>query len=244
MGERGTSALRLRSATRKARASCEGPTSLPLGVMPFPVYEEATDELGPGHTLLMFTDGLIERPGEPLDAGLERLVAAVNGTSARPQRLCDSVLARLVPAGGAPDDVALLALHSPPLTNRFHLELPAEPDKLAPMRALLHRWLRHVEASDVDVAQITTATGEAAANAIEHGVAGARGAFMIDGSAEGGVVAISVTDAGSWRPERSEGRGRGLVLMRAMMDSVEVVPGPEGTAVKMQRRLGSGAAGV
>ena len=81
--------------------------------------------------------------------------------------------------------MALLALHSPPLTNRFHIELPAEPDKLASMRALLHRWLRHVEASDMDIAQITTATGEAAANAIEHGGSGQQAAFAVFGSAEG-----------------------------------------------------------
>ena len=113
-------------------------------------------------------------------------------------------------------------------TSRFHLRAArragqARPDaRAAAPLAASRGGLRRGRRRD------PTATGEAAANAIEHGVAGARGAFMIDGSAEGGVVAISVTDAGSWRPERSEGRGRGLVLMRAMMDSVEVVPGAGG----------------
>ena len=65
-----------------------GPTSLPLGVMPFPVYEEATTELGPGQTLLMFTDGLVERPGELLDAGLERLASAVGDTGVGPTAGC------------------------------------------------------------------------------------------------------------------------------------------------------------
>jgi PAS domain S-box-containing protein len=222
----------------------DGPTSLPLGVMPFPVYEEAAAGLDPGQTLLMFTDGLVERPGELLDDGLTRLTGAVAGAGARPQRLCDGVLARLVPPGGAPDDVALLALHSPPLTNRLHLELPPEPDRLAPMRALLHRWLRHVEASDVDIAEITSATGEAAANAIEHGGATGKAPFAVDGSAEEGEVTISVSDTGTWRPEREDGRGRGLVLMRAMMDVVEVVPGSGGTVVRMRRRLRGGAGGA
>ena len=81
-----------------------------------------------------------------------------------------------------------------------------------------------------------------------HGIRGRRrhghhAAFAVFGSAEAGEVAISVTDSGNWRPERSDGRGRGLVLMRAMMDVVEIVPGAEGTTVRMQRRLGSGAGG-
>ena len=202
--------------------------------------------MAPGQTLLMFTDGLVERPGELLDAGLARLAARRRRRRRAARSASATACSRgWCPPGGASDDVALLALHSPPLTNRFHLELPAEPDKLASMRALLHRWLRHVEASDLDIAQITTATGEAAANAIEHGRARPRRApSQSSGSAEGGEVAISVHDSGNWRPERSDGRGRGLVLMRAMMDGVEIEPGAGGDdACGCSRRLGSGARG-
>jgi len=47
-----------------------------------------------------------------------------------------------------------------------------------------------------------------------------------------------VRDKGSWREgTRAEG-GRGLILMRALMDAVDVEPGPEGTTVRMRRRLG------
>jgi anti-sigma regulatory factor (Ser/Thr protein kinase) len=52
-----------------------------------------------------------------------------------------------------------------------------------------------------------------------------------------------VRDYGSWRPERGDERGRGLVLMRALMDTVEVTPSAEGTTVRLRRRLSGGDGG-
>jgi anti-sigma regulatory factor (Ser/Thr protein kinase) len=46
-----------------------------------------------------------------------------------------------------------------------------------------------------------------------------------------------VRDFGAWRSPREGDRGRGLSLMRALMDTVDVVPGPEGTTVRMRRTL-------
>jgi anti-sigma regulatory factor (Ser/Thr protein kinase) len=82
---------------------------------------------------------------------------------------------------------------------------------------------------------VVTACGEAATNAIEH--AGAGTPFEITGQVEGRRVDIAVRDFGAWRAPREGDRGRGLSLMRALMDSVEVVPTEEGTTVRMQRTL-------
>jgi anti-sigma regulatory factor (Ser/Thr protein kinase) len=218
----------------------EGPSSVPLGVMSYPAYEAAETEMPLGGTVLLYTDGLVERPGELLDRGLDRLSAAVRGERVGPQRLCDHVVEQLVPAAGASDDVALLALCSPQLCDSFELELGSEPGELASMRALLRRWLRHAESDDVEIAEILTATGEAAANAIEHGGSITGGPpFEVTGRLDDGEVEIVVRDSGGWRRrQRSEG-GRGLVLMRALMDSVEVDPGVDGTTVRMRRRIGA-----
>jgi serine phosphatase RsbU (regulator of sigma subunit) len=54
-------------------AYAEGPAGSPLGVVPFPTYEEATVSLGPGSTVLLYTDGLVERPEAPLEEGLSWL---------------------------------------------------------------------------------------------------------------------------------------------------------------------------
>jgi anti-sigma regulatory factor (Ser/Thr protein kinase) len=144
-------------------------------------------------------------------------------------------LAELVPDIGAPDDVALLTLRTIPMADRFLVELPTEPEALASMRALLRRWLRDVEGSEQEIAEVITACGEAATNAIEH--AGAGTPFEISGNIDGRSVEIEVRDFGAWRPAREGDRGRGLSLMRALMDTVDVASNSEGTAVRMQRTL-------
>jgi len=213
----------------------EGGASVPLGVLPFPDFQEVSAPIDQGATVVLYTDGLVERPGEHIDTGLDRLAEVVRGASTDPQEICDLVLDQMVPEAGAPDDVALLTLRTIPMADRFRVELPTEPEALASMRALLRRWLRHVEGSEEEITEVLTACGEAATNAIEH--AGAGTPFEVRGQADGRTVEISVRDFGTWRSPREGDHGRGLSLMRSLMDTVDVVPGPEGTTVRMQRTL-------
>jgi PAS domain S-box-containing protein len=217
----------------------EGPRAVPLGVMPYVSYEAGERDLPPGASLVLYTDGLVERPGESIDDGLERLREAAVAAGDGVERLCRDILRGLVPGGASADDVALLALHIPMLTERFALELACDPSRLAPMRSLLRRWLRHAGGSPDEVMEILTATGEAAANAIEHGRTGSDPALEVVGTARAGEIEISISDHGRWREGGSSDgdRGRGLVLMRALMDSVDVTPSPGGTTVRMRRRL-------
>ncbi|GAB3691720.1 SpoIIE family protein phosphatase [Angustibacter aerolatus] len=72
-------------------------------------------ELPVGSTLLLYTDGLVERRGEDLDAGLERLrrfVGDAVGRGLSLEDVCDAVVDRL--ASDAEDDVALLAVRAHP----------------------------------------------------------------------------------------------------------------------------------
>jgi serine phosphatase RsbU (regulator of sigma subunit) len=55
----------------------ERPRGMLLGACAAPPYEEAECLLEPGDRLLLYTDGLVERPGEGLDLGLERLARAM-----------------------------------------------------------------------------------------------------------------------------------------------------------------------
>lgn len=216
----------------------EGAGSVPLGVLPFPTYEEASAPMVPGSTLLLYTDGLVERPGEHIDDGMAELAARVREAPEDPNALCDHLLATLVPAGGALDDVAILTLRNLPVPESFSAEFPAEPESLAPMRSTLRRWLTHVGAGEMEIAEITTACGEAATNSIEHGGASGDASFEVSGSHNGGEIEIAVRDHGSWRPERPGDHGRGLDLMRTLMDTVSVNPTEEGTVVSLRRRLG------
>jgi anti-sigma regulatory factor (Ser/Thr protein kinase) len=216
----------------------DGAGSVPLGVLPFPTYEEASAPMAPGSTLLLYTDGLVERPGENIDDGMAELAARVREAPEDPDALCDHLLATLVPAGGAMDDVAILTLRNLPVPESFSAEFPAEPEALAPMRSMLRRWLSHAGADELEIAEITTACGEAATNAIEHGGASGDTSFEVSGSHNGGQIEIAVRDHGSWRPERPGDHGRGLDLMRTLMDTVSVKPTEEGTVVSLRRRLG------
>jgi PAS domain S-box-containing protein len=220
----------------------EGGSSVPLGVLPFPDFEEVEVAVEPGAAVVLYTDGLVERPGEHIDSGLDRLAALVREGPADPQGICDHLLSELVPDGGPTDDVAILTLRTIPMEDRFRVEFPAAPESLSSMRALLRRWLRHAEGTRSEIAEVLTAAGEAATNAIEHaGGAGGR-PFELSGQLEGREIEIVVRDFGSWRPPREGDHGRGLSLMGALMDDVEVTPAPNGTTVRLSRRLNSPAA--
>jgi serine phosphatase RsbU (regulator of sigma subunit) len=87
---------------------------LPLGVTPT-TYESSTIQLTPGSGLVIYTDGLVERRGESIDAGMGRL--ARSGADAH-ATLEDLVAAISVPpdGGGFDDDIAILAFRwTPPL---------------------------------------------------------------------------------------------------------------------------------
>jgi PAS domain S-box-containing protein len=215
-----------------------GEASVPLGVLPFPTYEEASAPLEPGSSILLYTDGLVERPGEHIDDGLAELAARVTEAPDDPQGLLDHLLSTLVPSEGAADDVALLTLHNMPVPDRFTVEFPAEPGSLATIRSMLRRWLGHAGADELEVAEIITACGEAATNAIEHAGTGNGARFEVSGSREGKDIQVAIRDRGAWRPEREDDHGRGLELMRTLMDDVAIEPAEGGTTVSLRRRLG------
>jgi PAS domain S-box-containing protein len=210
----------------------------PLGTMPHAEHVEATSRLVPGSTLLLFTDGLIERRGSSLREGLERLrLAAAGGAVTDLEELCDLVLASLVERD-VDDDIALLALQPVLLAGRpLHLRVPAEPRSLAPLRHTLRRWLREVDAGRQESYEILVACGEACANAIQHPFAARQDILEIDLALRDQDVELVVRDTGTWRSASSGGGGHGLALIRQLMDSVQIQSGPGGTEVQMRRRL-------
>ena len=87
----------------------DGAGGVPLGVQPDEVRVTDTVQLEPDSTLVFYTDGLIERRGEPIDAGMERLAAEVVrlGDDASVQWIADSLLRHLLP-GDVRDDVVVV----------------------------------------------------------------------------------------------------------------------------------------
>jgi serine phosphatase RsbU (regulator of sigma subunit) len=75
------------------------------------IYADAEDTVGPMDTLILYSDGLVERRGESLDTGLQRLSEAAAAGPDQPSALCTHVLGTLLPAAMAVrDDVTALVL--------------------------------------------------------------------------------------------------------------------------------------
>jgi anti-sigma regulatory factor (Ser/Thr protein kinase)/putative methionine-R-sulfoxide reductase with GAF domain len=210
----------------------------PLGTLPYPAHREHEIALAPGETVLMYTDGLVERRGEALTAGLERLRETAS-IAASPEEICQRVMDSLVPALGAADDVALVALRHASVEAELRLRLPADPEILVQVRHMLRRWLRTHGAVAEEIAALTLACGEACANAIEHAYSPGGASFELEATHTAGVVTLLVRDHGSWRAPRGRHRGRGLAMIEAAVDELDVRRSADGTEVLMRRRLGS-----
>jgi anti-sigma regulatory factor (Ser/Thr protein kinase) len=211
--------------------------SLPVGAHPGTAYTEAEYLLDPGSALLLYTDGLVEERRVPIDDGLARLAACASTGHEDLEGLCDRLLATLGP--DREDDVALLALAPIPIVPEcLRLTMPADPLTLTAMRRSLRRWLAQCNASDAECNDIVLACNEAFANAIEHAYGPADGSVEMDATLADHEISITVRDFGRWREPRGHNRGRGLGLIEAVMDSVNVTRGDtEGTQVRMTRKL-------
>jgi anti-sigma regulatory factor (Ser/Thr protein kinase) len=212
----------------------------PLGAVADSVYRETSGVVAPGSTLLLYTDGLVERRDMWLDEGMERLVSECSAASgAAPDALLERLLGALVPSGGSHDDVAALAVQLTPLTaDRLALRLPADPAVLSSLRRTLRRWLEGLGASEIETYDVLVAVTEAAANAVEHAYGPGDASFDIEATVgDADEVQVLVRDQGRWRPPRGHNRGRGTLLMQELMDHFEVTTGEDGTEVRMRRKL-------
>jgi PAS domain S-box-containing protein len=220
--------------------------SVPLGTAEPVAYRDANATLAPGGTLLLYTDGLVERRSEPLDGRLRRLGDVAGKVEGDLDRVCDAILDAMVGVEGGSDDVALLALRIEPVADRLMLRLAADPAVLAGVRRRLGRMLDAAGASSREQYEVTLTICEAAANAIEHAYGPADADFELDVRLEHGEVLARVSDSGRWREQRpalADGtRGRGLGIIEGLMDEVEVTRSELGTTVRMRRALERGAA--
>jgi anti-sigma regulatory factor (Ser/Thr protein kinase)/putative methionine-R-sulfoxide reductase with GAF domain len=209
----------------------------PLGAFPYGTCPEHEFTLATGQILFFYTDGLVERPGTALNLSMNELaLALVNSTSA--EGACRLAVEELVPFEGLRDDVAIIAVQNGQIPTELFLQLPAVPGVLADMRRGLRRWLRTHGATESDLTEVTLAVSEACSNAIEHAYSPAPAMFELVGTAQGDVVTFVITDGGRWRAPRGHDRGRGLTIIDAAMDEVDVKSDETGTSVRMQRRLG------
>jgi len=209
----------------------------PLGLGQEGPLEAAEASLPAGSALLLYTDGLVEVPGEALDAGFARLTSSVQGVGPDPDALCERVMADVADESGR-DDTAILAFGSMALESaELNLRVPTDLPSLRAARRLLERWLDNLGAGEREASDVVQASFEAFTNAAKHGHAFGGEEFGIEATHDDRDVAITVRDTGSWRAPGRGSNGQGLILMRGLMDEVDVDSGPDGTVVRMSRRV-------
>ncbi|WP_081788712.1 SpoIIE family protein phosphatase [Candidatus Blastococcus massiliensis] len=221
----------------------------PLGSLPgaeTPVHRYV---LEPGATLVLFSNGALAGAGAGYATALDRLVAASREVLARPGAtepdaapgLAVAIAELVRPPQDWPDDVAVLVAHRRATRPEpLHLDLPAVPASLPGIRRRLTTWLSALGMGENDRVGVMVAVGEACANAAEHAYRGSEpGGMSVTATVDvDGVLTVRVHDDGTWRPpDRDPGdRGRGLLIMRQLVDSVSLEDGP-GTTVTLAVRL-------
>jgi serine phosphatase RsbU (regulator of sigma subunit)/anti-sigma regulatory factor (Ser/Thr protein kinase) len=209
-----------------------------LGVRPHRLRPEAHVTMPARSTLLLYTDGLVERRRISLDDGISRAAAFVQDGRASPlEDLANQIMSGLAPSGGYQDDVALLLYRHPaPLELKF----PADASHLAPARTALRGWLTQARVDPDQILKVLIAAGEAVANAIEHGHRRSpEGTISLDATVLFDQVQVTITDTGSWKPPQPAAnphRGRGVTLMRGLMCDVTINPDAAGTTVHLSAR--------
>jgi len=196
---------------------------------------EARYALPPRSTLLLYTDGLVERRRRPLLDGIaEAGTAVVSGAEDSLEDLASRLMSRLAPPEDYGDDVAIVLYRHP---GPLELAFPADARQLAPARARLRHWLYSCGLGTIAMQDVLVAAGEACANAIEHGYRDQPGEQVrLQATATAGRLWLTVTDSGRWRPPvpgPDPCREKGIPLMRALMDNVSIEAGAAGTTVTM-----------
>jgi anti-sigma regulatory factor (Ser/Thr protein kinase) len=219
----------------------DGGRSVPIAVSLGSGRSDAETTIPARATVLLYTDGLVERRRRSLTEGIERAGRAVQDFRRHGiDDLASRIMARLAPPDGYDDDVALLLYRHPaPLDVTF----PAESSQLAPIRDALRGWLAQCRIPRRTAQGFLVAAGEACANAVEHGRPETGGSTIrLRAEALVDQLHLTVTDTGRWKPPRpgtGHDRGRGTALMRALTQRLTITPGPGGTTVQMHTRIGS-----
>lgn len=206
----------------------------PLGLYSRQRSKDHSVTLPAGGMLVLYTDGLIELHRDAAEAEqiLRRaLTDELENPSANP---AEGILQRVLADSMPRDDVAVLTvvLERTPL-EQFTLTLPAIPSSIPLIRQTLRQVVNDLRIDPDQAFSLQVAVGEAIMNAIEHAYPALRGNIAVRGWRESDRFLVEVEDRGRWRPPRPGSRGRGLAMMQALTEALDVDQGPDGTRVRL-----------
>lgn len=229
----------------------------PLGVgSAFVPAVVGQDHLDVDDVLLLYSDGIVERPARKWGAGTVELTRVAEDAAAGRipwstdvpvvERVCSQTMELLVQLTGHVDDVTLLAAQRTTSTPHLDVSLTADPTAVPAARTALRGWLGAVGVDEQVELAIQHAVGEVVTNAVEHAYGPAPappdGGVDVRGVlTAAGVVRIEVSDQGRWLERAADderpGRGNGLVVAREMVDVFDVDTGENGTTVTVGHRV-------
>jgi anti-sigma regulatory factor (Ser/Thr protein kinase) len=124
-------------------------------------------------------------------------------------------------------------LHPP----RIDVVLPARVESAPRLRRVIREFLERFGVARPQIDDVVLAVGEAAGNAIEHAYEGAAGDVRLQASVVGERLTVEVRDFGKWRLDGDAERGRGIGIMRSLVEHVAIESTLDGTLVRFETRL-------
>lgn len=209
-------------------------------------FKPAEDRLTPGDTLVLFTDGAVERPSRTMGLGMSDLAECVAGVVRRNdlgERAVAAEVCAAVAAGPSYDDVSVLAVTALSVRPEpLAVSVRAAAEQLGEVRTRFADWLEEFRAGEDDRVALELSVVEAVTNSIEHAFVGPPGTVRVDAALGGdGTVSVTVTDDGRWKPPQVNPgfRGRGLMMMREFSDEFQLDISVAGTTVALGKALRS-----
>jgi serine phosphatase RsbU (regulator of sigma subunit) len=151
--------------TQLARA--QSPLLGPVSTKP---VADAWLELPRRATLVGYTDGMVERRDEVIDAGIDRLATALSAAGAElsAAELADRLIRDVAEVTAADDDIALLVLRFDDVPASLEMDLPADLVAFAEARRRVQIWLGARGVDGARSAEVMLAIGEALSDALER----------------------------------------------------------------------------
>jgi sigma-B regulation protein RsbU (phosphoserine phosphatase) len=232
-----------------------GEGGIPLGIEDDSRYKAGRVELEPGDMVVFYTDGVTEAPRKGAPFGQGRLTDLIGEYGVGSPGELVQALRRSVEAWAGDvlrDDIALLVFQIAPdkkLSEPVReIVLPNEPSRISEVRRFVAAFLADLRAPVEVSSEILLAVGEAAGNAYRHGKRSeGRSEIRVRCEYDRPDFEVVVADDGpGFDPSEVAARGtpdplaqggRGLFLMRELMDSVSVDTSGDGTTVRLLRSL-------